>query len=284
VNLAAPPHVIRARKQELTLSQIEHELIAWSALIVPNLQTVDATRLPDDIAGEILVALTLAQAPAPVPGGAPRVAAAPEKLSADAEAVLELDRQAELALNRSDVEFLGKTVFADDLIFTHGDAWTKSNTKGNTNTKEVWLNSIKSNPGQYSKKNANLQRIEMLVKQVDKPGGGGMSTKFYQLRNGAKASDVVSKLRGILGTLQQQLGSVTTYSADDRTNQVILITDPRQFAFFDDLIEKLDTKADPNTRNDVNYLKHAKAADVVTVLTPQAERPAPKGTGRLRSV
>jgi hypothetical protein len=105
------------------------------------------------------VALTLAQAP--TPAGAPRAAAAPEKLSADAEAVLELDRQAELALNRSDVEFLRKTVFADDLVFTHGDAWTKSNTKGNTNTKEVWLNSIKSNPGQYSKKNANLQRIEM---------------------------------------------------------------------------------------------------------------------------
>ena len=28
VNLTAPPHVIRARKQELTLSQIEHELVA----------------------------------------------------------------------------------------------------------------------------------------------------------------------------------------------------------------------------------------------------------------
>ena len=32
VNLAAPPHVIRERKQELTLSQIEQELLAWSSL------------------------------------------------------------------------------------------------------------------------------------------------------------------------------------------------------------------------------------------------------------
>ena len=49
--------------------------------------------------------------------------------------------------------------------------------------------------------------------------------------------------------------------------QVIVVTDPRQWDFFTDLIEKLDQKSDPNTRNDVIYLKHAKASDVVAVLT-----------------
>jgi len=63
VNLTAPPRVIRERKQELTLSQIEHELRAWSSLRVPNLQTLDATQRPDDIAGEILVALASPQNP-----------------------------------------------------------------------------------------------------------------------------------------------------------------------------------------------------------------------------
>src|SRR5688500_6265712 len=57
VNLAAPPHVIRGRKQELTLSQIEQELLAWSSLRMPNVQTLDATRLPNDIASDILMAL-----------------------------------------------------------------------------------------------------------------------------------------------------------------------------------------------------------------------------------
>jgi thymidylate kinase len=57
VNLVAPPHVIRERKQELTLSQIEQELLAWSSLRVANVQTLDATRLPSDIASDILVAL-----------------------------------------------------------------------------------------------------------------------------------------------------------------------------------------------------------------------------------
>src|SRR5215208_3400270 len=57
VNLAAPPHVIRQRKQELTLSQIEQQLLAWSSLRVANVQTLDATRPPRDIASDILMAL-----------------------------------------------------------------------------------------------------------------------------------------------------------------------------------------------------------------------------------
>jgi len=58
VNLAAPPDVIRQRKQELTLSQIQQELGAWSSLRLPNVQTLDATRLPREIANDILMALT----------------------------------------------------------------------------------------------------------------------------------------------------------------------------------------------------------------------------------
>ncbi len=114
---------------------------------------------------------------------------------------------------------------------------------------------------------SNLQRVELLLQQVDKPVTAGMKPKFYQLRE-AKASDLVTKMRGILtGTLQVQLGSATTYSADDRTNQIILVTDPRQYAFFDEMIQRLDVRADPNTRNEVIYLNHAKAADVVNVLS-----------------
>jgi len=115
---------------------------------------------------------------------------------------------------------------------------------------------------------SNLQRVELLLQQLDKPSSAGMKPKFYQLRNGAKASDLVQKLRTILtGTLQIQLGQATSYSADDRTNQIVLVTDPRQHAFFDDLIDRLDVKADPNTRNEVITLNHAKAIDIVNVLS-----------------
>ena len=69
------------------------------------------------------------------------------------------------------------------------------------------------------------------------------------------------------GPLASQLGSATSFSADDRTNQVILLADPRQYPLFDELVEKLDVKADPNTRNEVIYLKHATAKDVATLLS-----------------
>jgi len=114
---------------------------------------------------------------------------------------------------------------------------------------------------------SNLQRIETLALRLDQPALGGMTPKFYNL-SFAKASDVVTKMRTILsGALQSQLGTATSFNADDRTNQVILVSDPRQIPFFDDLIARLDVKSDPNTRNEVIYLKHAAAKDVASILS-----------------
>ncbi|MBA4137902.1 MAG: type II secretory pathway, component PulD [Opitutus sp.] len=114
---------------------------------------------------------------------------------------------------------------------------------------------------------SNLQRIETLIARLDQPALGGMTPKFYTL-SFAKASDVVNKMRTILsGALQSQLGTATSFNADDRTNQVIVISDPRQVPFFDDLIAKLDVKSDPNTRNEVIYLKHAASKDVASILS-----------------
>jgi len=113
---------------------------------------------------------------------------------------------------------------------------------------------------------SNLQRIEALLERLDQPHLGGLRAKFYPLRF-AKASDVVSKLHTVLaGSLQTQLGTLTTYNPEDRANQIILITDPRQYELFDDLIAKFDVKSDANTRNDVIYLKYATAKDVATSL------------------
>jgi general secretion pathway protein D len=126
----------------------------------------------------------------------------------------------------------------------------------------------KANAAMITDTVSNLQRIETLLKTLDRPATSGLTPKFYTLRNGAKASDLVNKMRTIIGSgpLQVQLGTTTTYNADDRTNQVILIADPRQYPFFDDLIAKLDIKADPNTRSEVIALKHAVAKDVQSLL------------------
>jgi thymidylate kinase len=63
VNLSAPPDVIRQRKQELTLPQIEQELRAWSSLPAADFQTFDATCPPAAIANEILMALASRRSP-----------------------------------------------------------------------------------------------------------------------------------------------------------------------------------------------------------------------------
>ncbi len=114
---------------------------------------------------------------------------------------------------------------------------------------------------------STLQRIELLLQQIDHPAAVHNGLKFYTARH-AKASDLVTKLRGIMqGGLQQQMGNNISLNADDRTNQIVLISDPRQHAFFDTMIEKLDIKADPNTRNEVIYLKQAAAKDVATLIS-----------------
>ena len=115
---------------------------------------------------------------------------------------------------------------------------------------------------------SNLQRVEALLEQLDRPFlEQNLTTKSYVLRS-AKASNVVNQLRTLLGgPLQTQLGATTTYLPDDRTNQVILISDPRQQPLFDDLIAKLDIAGDPNTRNEVMFLKNANAKDIATLLS-----------------
>jgi general secretion pathway protein D len=126
----------------------------------------------------------------------------------------------------------------------------------------------KSNAALITDSLSTLQRIEQLIRELDKPALPGLQPKFYSLQNGAKASDLVAKITAILKPpLSSQISSATSINADDRTNQIVLISDARQYPFFDELIAKLDVKADPNTRNEVIALKHATAKDVATLLT-----------------
>ena len=114
---------------------------------------------------------------------------------------------------------------------------------------------------------STLQRIEQLVHQLDRPATASLQPKFYALHF-AKASELVNKVTAILRPpLSNHISSATSVSADDRTNQIILISDPRQYPFFDELIAKLDVKSDPNTRNEVIFLKHSTAKDVASLLT-----------------
>jgi general secretion pathway protein D len=114
----------------------------------------------------------------------------------------------------------------------------------------------------------NVQRIERLLLEVDRPREGSLTPKFYTLKNGAKAADVVAKIHSMLsGAAATQLRATTTFTADDRTNQIIVIADPREYPLFDSLIAQMDIKSDPYTRMEVIPLKHGDAKDVSTLLS-----------------
>ncbi|MFA5264392.1 MAG: secretin N-terminal domain-containing protein [Opitutaceae bacterium] len=123
----------------------------------------------------------------------------------------------------------------------------------------------KSNAALITDSISNLQRIETLFESLDRPAP---IPKFYTLKF-AKASDLIQRVQAVVQSpqLQSQFGSSTTFTADDRTQQAIIVTDSKNQSFFDELIEKLDVKADPNTRTEVLYLKHAAAKDVASLLT-----------------
>jgi general secretion pathway protein D len=119
----------------------------------------------------------------------------------------------------------------------------------------------------------NLQKIENLVAQLDRPQLDLVVTKSYTLKN-AMAADLVTKLNTMLrspatvsGGAPFRLSTGTTFLADERTNRVLLMGSADQHDFFDNLIDTLDQKSNPNTKTDVIFLRHADAQQVATLVT-----------------
>ncbi len=151
---------------------------------------------------------------------------------------------------------------------------------------------------------SNLQRLEYVVSEVDTPSRLNIETKFYTLHY-ATASEVGAQINTLIESaksgfgdqkatpnrgqdpqvtvpvgpptpsaggdgsvpIQVVLGGNTSINWDDRTNQLIVITDPSNLPFFDNIIEKLDIAADPPTRIDVIPLQHAEAVEVASLLS-----------------
>lgn len=139
---------------------------------------------------------------------------------------------------------------------------------------------LASLPVYFSRNNAvlvtdsvmNLQKIEALVAEIDRPQLDSIVTKVYELK-AAMATDVVNKLTALLrtpttsGGAPFRLSTGTSFTADERTNRVVLMGSADQHPFFDNLISTLDASSDPNTRTEVIFLRNATAQDVATLIT-----------------
>lgn len=139
---------------------------------------------------------------------------------------------------------------------------------------------LASPPVYFSRNNAvlvtdsimNLQKIEALVAEIDRPQLDAIVTKVYELK-AAMATDIVNKLTALLrtpttsGGAPFRLSTGTSFTADERTNRVVLMGSADQHPFFDNLIGTLDATSDPNTRTEVIFLRNATAQDVATLIT-----------------
>jgi general secretion pathway protein D len=153
---------------------------------------------------------------------------------------------------------------------------------------------------------SNLQRLEYVVSEVDKPSRLNIETKFYTLQYatasevGSQITKLIESARSGFGTpkasperrqnpqapadsevapnqavggeggevpIQVVLGGNTSINWDDRTNQLIVVSNPTNLPFFDNIIEKLDIPADTPTRIDVIPLQHADAVEVGSLLS-----------------
>lgn len=152
---------------------------------------------------------------------------------------------------------------------------------------------------------SNLQRLEYVLEQVDKPRD--LVTKFYTLKF-AQAQAVAEKIKSLIETTRSAfnrqngqggnnpgmpmppgvpppttggeggdnaaaglgaalISATTSINFDERTNQVILVTDTASVQFYQNLIEKLDVQADPSTQIAVIQIQHAQATDVASLLS-----------------
>ena len=76
-----------------------------------------------------------------------------------------------------------------------------------------------------------------------------------------------SQLNALIeGSLTSYLKGNTKVTADERTNQLIIVTHPGNIAMLESIISNMDIDAAPLTASEVFQLKQAKAVEVVKII------------------
>jgi general secretion pathway protein D len=115
-----------------------------------------------------------------------------------------------------------------------------------------------SNSLLVSDRAANVDRIEQLVRRIDRDSDESVEAIVLQHANAAELSR-------ILNTLFPANAGQTTIT-DERTNTILLYGDPSQRLKLRALISHLDMPAENGGATQVVYLRYADAADLVPIL------------------
>jgi general secretion pathway protein D len=112
----------------------------------------------------------------------------------------------------------------------------------------------------------NLQRIETILKDADRAQIVREEIKFIKL-DFVQATEMQERIENLIqGPLKSYLEGNTSVTADERTNQLILITPPGNLAIIMDVIQSVDVDAAPLTASEVFQLRQAKAEEVVPII------------------
>lgn len=111
----------------------------------------------------------------------------------------------------------------------------------------------------------NLQRIERLFEEMDKPLALQEELLFYPMKF-VEVTDVKTQIDALKkGNLKKYLES-TTVEADKVSNQLIVLTQIQNKPIIDKLVERLDVDVQPLNKTQVIRLKHAEAKEVATLI------------------
>jgi general secretion pathway protein D len=112
----------------------------------------------------------------------------------------------------------------------------------------------------------NLQRIESIVTEADQPQELRETMEFVKL-NYIQADEMQKQLEDLInGPLKSYLEGNTSVTADERTNQLIIVSHPVNLEMIMDVVEKVDVDAAPLTGSEVFQLRQAKAEEVVPII------------------
>lgn len=113
---------------------------------------------------------------------------------------------------------------------------------------------------------SNLQQIERVLMRADVPLNLEEKMIFRSL-NHVSAQTMKERLVSMAqGPLKRYLEGNTFFDSDERTNQIVIVTHPKNVDLIESVIASLDIDAAPLTRTEVFYIKHAEAINVAKLI------------------
>ena len=145
----------------------------------------------------------------------------------------------------------------------------------------------KANTALVSDTMVNLKRIDKMLRQVDQPSNPNVIVKFYDVEH-AIASELVAQVEAIISSgYSKYLNPNSTIQADDRTNQIIVVTHPSNLPVIEQFIHEIDSDKGLSIFNEVISLRHGDAAEITGILNEiisgQTDEDGPEGQQRTRA-